>query len=338
MVNLVVRTYTPAMNDYREQRYPISYTVQDTTQPVIEGTQDFSTAWNTPVDYAQGVEAVDEIDGVRALTFIGQVDYQTPGVYEIRVQASDLSGNTAESLIKVNVLPETEEAKATRLAEEAAQKAREQAQQAAEAQRQAEAQLRAQASETTTIQANEQRFTPYWYNQVYNRNGSIATWANKTYRMNNGVLQSFGETGCVPTALAMIFKGYGIDVTPPEVGDWLYNNTEYFNRSYIGSSGLGVLAASNAYGLRVQKLATLEELTQALREQKPVLIFVDKGKFGPNYSHSVVLSGYADGNTYVMDPAWSTKHSWYPITNLYNERSSLATDWDAGVVMFAIGQ
>ncbi|XZR28734.1 C39 family peptidase, partial [Streptococcus canis] len=45
--------------------------------------------------------------------------------------------------------------------------------------------------------------------------------------------QTFAATGCVPSALAMVFSDLAKrDVTPTEIADYLWHNTDEFNKHY----------------------------------------------------------------------------------------------------------
>ncbi|HEP3410340.1 TPA: peptidase C39, partial [Streptococcus pyogenes] len=52
--------------------------------------------------------------------------------------------------------------------------------------------------------------------------------------------KTFAATGCVPSALAMVFSELAKrEVTPTEIADYLWHNTDEFNKHYGGTSGKG---------------------------------------------------------------------------------------------------
>ena len=69
---------------------------------------------------------------------------------------------------------------------------------------------------------------------------------------------TFGRTGCVPTALAMIFSGVcGEEILPTEIGDYLYYDCARFNSPQSGGYGVSsdaVIMAAGKYGLSYRVL------------------------------------------------------------------------------------
>ncbi|MDV5987552.1 C39 family peptidase [Streptococcus canis] len=159
---------------------------------------------------------------------------------------------------------------------------------------------------------------PY-YNQ---RDGNVI---NVTY---GG--QTFGATGCVPTALAMIFSELkNQTIQPLEIANYLYNNTTEFNKRFGGTSGVGIIKASEHYGLKAIPLGNYDNLINALKEGHIVASAVQNNKFspwGPQYSHEIVLKGYSNGSTYVLDPYNRANIGWYSIDSLWREQSRDAID------------
>ncbi|MGJ0022742.1 C39 family peptidase [Streptococcus dysgalactiae] len=153
--------------------------------------------------------------------------------------------------------------------------------------------------------------------------------------------QTFAATGCVPSALAMVFSDLAKrDVTPTEIADYLWHNTDEFNKHYGGTSGKGLVAATNRYGFVSTHLDSQSTIIAALQAGHHVLAAVQNNKFspwGPQYSHEIVLRGYSNGNTYVYDPYEKANIGWYPVANLWNEQSRDAIDTaEVGVPFFKI--
>ena len=160
--------------------------------------------------------------------------------------------------------------------------------------------------------------TPY-YNQKDER------WGNTLY---GGY--KMGATGCVPTSLSMIISSLsGKEILSTMVADYLYYDTVEFNRGSQGTSGNGVLLASKHFGMTPTALGSVNELTNALKEGHYVSASVQMNKFSPwpfGTSHAIVLKGYSNGNTYVLDPYNAANNGWYPIDALWREQSTQYED------------
>ena len=160
--------------------------------------------------------------------------------------------------------------------------------------------------------------TPY-YNQKDER------WGNTLY---GGY--KMGATGCVPTSLSMIISSLsGKEILSTMVADYLYYDTVEFNRVSQGTSGNGVLLASKHFGMTPTALGSVNELTNALKEGHYVSASVQMNKFSPwpfGTSHAIVLKGYSNGNTYVLDPYNAANNGWYPIDALWREQSTQYED------------
>ncbi|WP_165745976.1 C39 family peptidase [Streptococcus dysgalactiae] len=153
--------------------------------------------------------------------------------------------------------------------------------------------------------------------------------------------KTFAATGCVPSALAMVFSELAKrEVTPTEIADYLWHNTDEFNKHYGGTSGKGLVAATNQYGFASTHLDSQSTIIAALQAGHHVLAAVQNNKFSPwgsQYSHEIVLRGYSNGNTYVYDPYNRANIGWYPVANLWNEQSRDAIDTSSvGVPFFKI--
>ena len=156
--------------------------------------------------------------------------------------------------------------------------------------------------------------TPY-YNQRDPR------WGNTHYGY-----YTMASTGCAPTALSMVFSSLtGTTVLPTDVATYLYNETVEFNRGGEGTTGRGVLMASNKWQFSATVLSSSNSLAAVLQEGHHVVAAVQQNKFSPwgwGTSHEIVLKGYSNGMTYVLDPYNSANNGWYPIQALWNEQST----------------
>ncbi|MCK1188051.1 C39 family peptidase [Streptococcus uberis] len=184
------------------------------------------------------------------------------------------------------------------------------------------------ASEMSKEQVTTSLQNQSYYNQ---RDGA---WAG--YYGNN----TFASTGCVPTSLAMVFTELARrGVTPTEVANYLYNNTNYYNKYFSGTSANGIVSATRAFGFVPTHLDSQNAIAEALQAGHYVVGAVQNNKFspwGPQYSHEVVMRGYSNGNTYVYDPYNRVNIGWYPIANLWVERSGDKDDNALGVPFFKI--
>ncbi|WP_203264772.1 C39 family peptidase [Streptococcus uberis] len=134
---------------------------------------------------------------------------------------------------------------------------------------------------------------------------------------------SMGVAGCAPTSMAMVFSELlGRTILPTDVANYLYNNTDYFNKSVIGTKGLGIISASNGFGLNATSLANQNELIKALQDGYFVTVAVGNNKFTPyGGTHELVLKGYSNGNTFAYDPYTRSNIGWYPVSRLWAEQS-----------------
>ncbi|MEE3699368.1 C39 family peptidase [Streptococcus uberis] len=184
------------------------------------------------------------------------------------------------------------------------------------------------ASEMSKEQVTTSLQNQSYYNQ---RDGA---WAG--YYGNN----TFASTGCVPTSLAMVFTELARrGVTPTEVANYLYNNTNYYNKYFSGTSANGIVSATRAFGFVPTHLDSQNAIAEALQAGHYVVGAVQSNKFspwGPQYSHEVVMRGYSNGNTYVYDPYNRANIGWYPVANLWVERSGDKDDNALGVPFFKI--
>ncbi|MGX9845547.1 C39 family peptidase [Streptococcus iniae] len=180
---------------------------------------------------------------------------------------------------------------------------------------------------------NNEKVSTSLENQAY-FNQRDGAWAG--YYGSN----TFAATGCVPTSLAMVFSELAkSQITPTEVANYLYNNTNYFNKYFSGTSANGIVAATQAFGFVPTHLASQTAIIDALQAGHYVVGAVQNNKFSPwgiGYSHEIVLRGYSNGNAYVYDPYNRLNIGWYPVASLWAERSGDKDDNAIGVPFFKI--
>lgn len=171
------------------------------------------------------------------------------------------------------------------------------------------------AKETITVAKQNFLDMPY-YNQWDGR------WANHWYGP-----WSMGAAGCVPTVLGMVYSALSDKVyTPKEIADYLYYNTNEFNRSQgIGTTGRGILVASQHYGFNTEVLQSQASLSDSLAQGHYVTAAVGPSKF-TTITHEVILKGYRNGMTYVTDPDRPQNNGWYNISDIWKIRSTDPVD------------
>ena len=158
-------------------------------------------------------------------------------------------------------------------------------------------------------------------------------WAGKYYGISN-----VDQSGCVPTSLAMTFTDIlGRTILPTTVADYLYNNTDSFNKGEVGTDADGIVSATRNWGLNSQLVSGAGGIAEALMAGKHVLAAVGNSQFTSDpYTHELVLHGYDNGRTYVRDPYNSGNNGWYSINYLHSIKSKDPMDNKLGAPFFSI--
>ena len=158
-------------------------------------------------------------------------------------------------------------------------------------------------------------------------------WAGKYYGVSN-----VDQSGCVPTSLAMTFTDIlGRTILPTTVADYLYNNTDSFNKGEAGTDADGIVSATRNWGLKSQLINGAGGIAEALMAGKHVLAAVGNSQFTSDpYTHELVLHGYDNGRTYVRDPYNSGNNGWYSINYLHSIKSKDPMDNKLGAPFFSI--
>ncbi|QEW10542.1 glycosyl hydrolase family 25 [Streptococcus sp. LPB0220] len=158
-------------------------------------------------------------------------------------------------------------------------------------------------------------------------------WAGKWYGVSN-----VDQSGCVPTSLAMTFTDIlGRTILPTTVADYLYNNTDSFNKGEAGTDAEGIVSATRNWGLKSQLVNGAGGIAEALMAGKHVLAAVGNSQFTSDpYTHELVLHGYDNGRTYVRDPYNSGNNGWYSINYLHSIKSKDPMDNKLGAPFFSI--
>lgn len=147
----------------------------------------------------------------------------------------------------------------------------------------------------------------------------------------------FWESGCLPTSMSMIYSALAGNVyTPEKVADYLYQNSSQFNKKTIGTTGRGILQASEHFGFKTQVLINQDKLAESLAQGHYVLATLQDELFisDPESSHALVLKGYDNGKTHLTDP-WNPENTgWYEISDIFGMASTNVDDLDGLGVPF----
>ncbi|WP_247929353.1 GBS Bsp-like repeat-containing protein [Streptococcus intermedius] len=167
------------------------------------------------------------------------------------------------------------------------------------------------------LQVNKRVYETPYYSQRDSR------WAGRTY---GGC--TFAATGCVPTTVAMAISGItGQTVLPTTVADYLYHSTNEFNKRSYGTTSHGIVLAARHWGLKTETLGSTAAVREALAMGHHVLGAVGTSVFA-NYpvTHELIMKGYNNGMTYVMDPYNASNNGYYSVDYLFRVRSLDPTD------------
>ena len=174
-----------------------------------------------------------------------------------------------------------------------------------------------------------------YYNNVPYFNQYDGRWSNITYG-----LSIFGKNGCGPTAFAMAFSSIlGRTIYPNQVADYLYYNTNEFNKIAKGSGGLAIVYATDAYHIKRTPIYSLEQLNSALNEGKIVYAAMGNGRYAtPFWNHSIIMYGYnsTNGYTYTVDPLTTNNNIWISTATVWSQRSTDPDDSRGGAFFYAL--
>lgn len=179
---------------------------------------------------------------------------------------------------------------------------------------------------TQTVQVAKSSFVAPYFSQLDPR------WSGLRYGA-----WSFGPTGCVPTVIGMIFTSLkGTTISPVDVGNFLHYNTMEFNRNFAGTSSRGIVLAAQHWGLKTNALNSVTDLSTALQQGYFVAAAVENSRFVLSGGHEIVLKGYQNGNTYVLDPYTPSNNGWYSIQYIWGVQSTDPVDRTEGAPFIKI--
>jgi len=183
--------------------------------------------------------------------------------------------------------------------------------------------------DSSTGEVIKVQYIPKYYSQKDSR------WAYITYGRSN-----MGNTGCAPTSMAMAFTSIlEKDVLPPHVADYLYYETNEYNKKDSGTSGMGIIYASERFNIAYERLNTKEQLVNALSQGKIVFAAMADGKFATkNWNHAILVY-YIEGNkvnTISADPLNQLNNGLVPIDTIWREQSKDPDDTSGGAALYAL--
>ena len=175
------------------------------------------------------------------------------------------------------------------------------------------------------------QYLPVYYSQKDSR------WLN----INLG-LSTIGKTGCAPTSMAMAFEAIlGRKVLPTEVANYLYYNTDQYNKRLSGTSGKGIVYAADYFGVTRVAITSKEHLINELKKGHLIFAAMANGKFAtPKWNHAIILYGYdaKSNTTQAMDPLTSLNNGKVSIETVWNEQSRDPDDLTGGGAFHALSE
>jgi len=173
------------------------------------------------------------------------------------------------------------------------------------------------------------QYIPRYYNQKDNR------WSYIKYGRS-----SMGNTGCAPTSMAMAYTSIlEREILPPTVADYLYYETNEYNKKDSGTSGLGIIYASNKFNVNIEKINTKTQLINALSQGKIVFAAMSDGKFATKKWNHAILVYSIEGNnvnTISADPLNQLNNGLVPIDTVWREQSKDQDDTQGGAALYAL--
>ena len=168
---------------------------------------------------------------------------------------------------------------------------------------------------------NVHRQIPVYYSQKDNR------WKNVTLGLSN-----IGSSGCAPTSLAMAYTTIlNRTILPLDVANYLYYNTNEYNKKAVGASGMAVVYASDYFNVSAVPIKSKLELQVALASGRIVFAAMGNGKFATKtWNHAIILFDYNNGFTYAYDPLRFSNNGWFSLDQLLTEQSSDPDDSTGG--------
>ncbi|MBQ6539227.1 MAG: C39 family peptidase [Bacilli bacterium] len=171
------------------------------------------------------------------------------------------------------------------------------------------------------------RYVPKYYGQKDKR------WNKKKYGK-----YYFGLTGCAPTSLAMAYQSIlERRVLPSEVGSYLYNKTNQFNKKTSGTSGKGIIYASKKYNINAVPITSKADMIKYLKNGNILYAAMQNGKFATkDWNHAIILYRFNNNKTYALDPLRKYNNGYVSINLIWKQKSKDKDDTSGGSAIYAL--
>ena len=171
------------------------------------------------------------------------------------------------------------------------------------------------------------KYIPKYYSQKNKK------WKKKLYGK-----YYFGGTGCVPTALAMAFQSIlEKTVKPTEIGNYLYKNTNQFNRRLPGTSGKGIIYAAKHYNVKAVPITSKSMMKTYLNNGNILYAAMQNGKFATkDWNHAIIMYKLSGTKTYALDPLRDTNNGYVDISLIWKQKSQDKDDLTGGSAIYAL--
>ena len=171
------------------------------------------------------------------------------------------------------------------------------------------------------------QYIPHYYMQKDER------WKNVMFLKG-----TMGGSGCTPTSLAMAFQSLlGKTILPIDVANWLYYNTDTFNKKSNGANGMAIIEAGKHWNIEITPINDIDTLNSELQKGKMVYAAMTNGKFATLlWNHAIIISQYSQGKTYAHDPLNINNNGWISTTQIWNEQSKDPDDLLGGAALYSL--
>ena len=112
-------------------------------------------------------------------------------------------------------------------------------------------------------------------------------------------------------------------IEPTGVANYLYYQTQEYNKYTVGTSGLGIIKAADYWGVKYIPIKSKNQLDEELKKGRIIFAAMGNGKYAtPNWNHAIILHRYHNGLTYSFDPLQGLNNTWFSTDLIWREKSS----------------
>lgn len=161
---------------------------------------------------------------------------------------------------------------------------------------------------------------------------SDPSWANATVNGRRFVL-----TGCAATVLASAISALtNTRVSPYGIGVML-GNAGLMNITEDGAGGAGMVWGARQYAIPTITSISMEQARRTLRAGGIIAAAVNPGSFCPlGATHELLVYGYSNDYAYIHDPYGWGADGWYPLSVIFEQRSTSGYDCQNGGPTFGL--